>query len=604
LLASTAALCAALLPLGSLQVALRQRYLPVFIGACSVDVMGLLVALTLAPALAATLRPAGERSRRSPPRSRIRWPRAAGRVRPPWLLAAWGLLLVLSIRGFQRYVVQGEPAGHSRPSRELTAELELPRGGRMPATDSAALRLEAAVLGLPAVAHVVTRVWPQRAEVRVVFRDSGGSSRQGWLARDRLEAAARRIGGARVQVEGRGASVHPAPGRPPAYLIRVGGYSDAGVAKLAEAIGARLRRYPRVGAVDTHASARWDARGPERTVAVRLDPAALERQRVDSRLALAAIGAALEGQQPRAMLSLDGRELPLFISSPRHPPLDVASLAQFRLPARGGGSVPLAAVAAIEVATAVSRIERVDQEYERRVAWEFMGPARLGERVRDEVMRATALPPGYRLRLPDAGKPDASLRPALYRALAAGTVLSLLAAAAVLESLRAPAFLLAGLLAVVPAVLVGFTWSDTAFSRDALAGCLLAAGCIAGTPLILARRLHRARRSPRRPYPDWAAWRPAMLPPALLASGLAPFALWRDMPATALSGALLLPAVSAAAMAVAWAPLVLRACGRHGSARRLPQVRSGRAALIGWDQTQHGRSCESTSAHATVPGSG
>ena len=42
-------------------------------------------------------------------------------------------------------------------------------------------------------------------------------------------------------------------------------------------------------------------------------------------------------------------------------------------------------------------IEREDQQYRRSVRYEFRGPRKLGDRIRDAVISATALPDGYRV---------------------------------------------------------------------------------------------------------------------------------------------------------------------------------------------------------------
>ena len=43
----------------------------------------------------------------------------------------------------------------------------------------------------------------------------------------------------------------------------------------------------------------------------------------------------------------------------------------------------------------LARILREDQQYQRTVAWEFRGPRKLGDLIRDAAVEATELPPGF-----------------------------------------------------------------------------------------------------------------------------------------------------------------------------------------------------------------
>jgi multidrug efflux pump subunit AcrB len=588
---TSAMLAAALLPLLALDSEPRQRYLPLFAAALAVDAAGLLLAFTLAPALALH---ASDGWRWTAVPKRVWGDRDAARSPLPPVLVLAGLLAVSvwTARRFERYVPRGEPVPRQQADGMITARVEMPRGSTLPATAEAARRLEAAVLGQPAAGLVVTRVWPQSAELRVTLRD-GVNRGQGLALRARLEAVARQTGGAEVQVEGLGGSQHPAAVPPPRYFIRVSGYSERGVAALADQVATRLAGYPRVRSVDSHASTRWDPRGEEREVVVELDPLRLGRYGADAGEVSTALAAALEGQPPRAILESGERELPLYLSVRSTPPLALAGLGRFEVPLRAGGIIRLGSLAALHSGPAVSRIERIDQEYQRLVAWEFMGPARLGERVRAEVMRATALPVGYRLEPPQPARPEGeSSSFPLYRALAAGVGLTLLLSAALLESATAPLRLLVSLAAAATGVMAAFGPGATIFSRDAAAGCLLAAGTLPGLGLALAiptppawgRNSGGSRVRPGIPWKGGVA-----LPGLLLFAGLAPFVIRAAVLPPELSRALLLPPLGASAGMVLlatpalWAIPRLRGWGGYqtrfrANAARAPQV-TGRSAL-------------------------
>ena len=152
-------------------------------------------------------------------------------------------------------------------------------------------------------------------------------------------------------------------------------------------------------------------------------------------------------------------------------------------------------LATLDERRTLRRIVREDQQYQRIVAYEFRGPKKLGDRVRDAVARATVLPAGYTL------EPERSFRE--YEegelgqlALVAGLALLLvyMVTAALFESLRAPLIVLAA----VPLALIGvfllYFYLDETFTREAWIGVVMMAGIVVNNAILVVDRIGGLRR--------------------------------------------------------------------------------------------------------------
>jgi HAE1 family hydrophobic/amphiphilic exporter-1 len=174
--------------------------------------------------------------------------------------------------------------------------------------------------------------------------------------------------------------------------------------------------------------------------------------------------------------------------------MDMLALGEVMMVGGSGESVRLGDVASVREREVLSRITRVDQQYERTIAYEFRGPARLGDFVRDTIIAMTELPPGYTI----IGRRDFSFatedRRQIYNVLAMALVLVFMLTAALFESLRQPFVVLL----TVPMALVGvfliFFYANASFTREAYIGVIMMAGIVVNNAILLVDHINRLRR--------------------------------------------------------------------------------------------------------------
>ncbi|MGH7720006.1 MAG: efflux RND transporter permease subunit, partial [Gemmatimonadaceae bacterium] len=312
--------------------------------------------------------------------------------------------------------------------------------------------------------------------------------------KEQLVAYSLEFGGAEVRVIGYGPSFYGGGSSPPNYSIKVLGYNYETVREIAEELGRRLQRFSRIRDVDTNASGRWYQHDRATELVLRVDRSRLAVHQLTVRDLVQQVGAAVQGQTRNDPLRVGGEEVRLAVKREGHRQLDVRGLEDLLLPVYAGSAVRLGDVAAVEEREVLGRIVREDQQYQRTVAYEFRGPAKLGDRVHEVVMAATRLPDGYAL----VGKEDWSWgleeEEQIYGVLVVSLLLIFMVTAALFESVRQPVCVLL----TVPMALIGvfliFFYTGASFTREAYIGVIMMGGIVVNNAILLVDRVNQLRR--------------------------------------------------------------------------------------------------------------
>jgi multidrug efflux pump subunit AcrB len=118
--------------------------------------------------------------------------------------------------------------------------------------------------------------------------------------------------------------------------------------------------------------------------------------------------------------------------------VDVLELQELLIQTPAGQGVRLADVATLREREVLTRIVREDQQYQRYVSYEFRGPTKLGDRVRDAVIASTTLPEGYEIEGEQDWTWSTEEQQQVYTVLAISLVLIFMVTAALFESVRQP----------------------------------------------------------------------------------------------------------------------------------------------------------------------
>ena len=481
----------------------RVYYLPLAV-IIVLSVMGsVLVAFTFIPALVGKLLPARDPSalagaRRPPFYQRFYRGLVRRTLDWPWVTVAVPLVLLAgSFYLFENYVTRGRIWGWgSGESTYVTVNIRLPRGSDIQRTDELTRYFEDRLSQMPEVKQFVTNVRSGTySTTRVTFPDELEHTDVPVRIKEQLFAYSLGFARAKVRVYGYGPSFYGGGGGGGNYRIQVLGYNYEEVRNIAEDLGGRLRRFPRVRDVDTNASFGWGARdrATEFALVIRRDIAARNGMPVD-RL-VGQISSAVRGQVSGATIKIGGDEVRYDVKLEGNREVDLHELKKTLVLTPAGDPIRLGELVDIVERDVLATIRREDQQYERTVEYEFRGPYKLGDVTHKAVIEATSVPPGYTVKKADGyGFWSREDQTQIYMILAVAIFLVYMVTAALFESLRLPLCVLL----TVPMALIGvfllFFYADAHFTREAYIGVIMMGGIVVNNAILLVDHISRVRR--------------------------------------------------------------------------------------------------------------
>jgi hydrophobic/amphiphilic exporter-1 (mainly G- bacteria), HAE1 family len=230
---------------------------------------------------------------------------------------------------------------------------------------------------------------------------------------------------------------------------------------------------------------------------VDVDRARLALHNLTARDVVGYVGAAIAGRNRAggATIRVGGEEMELAVKLADARDMDLMGLENLLIPtATAREGVRLSDVATISERRVLNRVIREDQQYQRIVSWEFRGPAKLGDRVKDSVLNATQLPPGYSIKDRQLWSWSQEERAQIWGVIAVAIVLVFMVTAAVFESIKQPFCVLL----TVPMALIGvflvFFYTGANFTREAYVGVIMMSGIVVNNAILLVDHVNQLRR--------------------------------------------------------------------------------------------------------------
>jgi len=500
--AATLTTAIVLVPFLFLQGDLRLYYLPLAYAVGFSILASLFVAFTFVPTMASRLYARRNRQVAQSARS--------GADAPVYIRAYRGLLetsldhpwvvafICASVLGgsgwlFDEHVTRGTLwSGFWGQRTYISIQIRFPRGAGLERTDELTRAFEERIKTIPEVERFETQVLAQYASIRVTFPEELESTQIPVAIKEQMVAYSYQFTGAEVRVYGFGPSFYGGGGSPPNYRLKVFGYNYLQVQQIANELAGRLERFSRIEDVDPNASGRWFESDKEFEYFLAVDREALGLQSLTVEDLLTFVAANLPGDIGGQQLRIGGAELPFSVKLAGYDEFDLLALQDLRVPT-DDGEIRLADVAGIERRTVLAQILREDQQYQRTVAWEFRGPRKLGDLVRDVVLDATELPPGYKIEEDDRWRWDEDEQTQVYFALGFAILLIYMVTAGLFESLAAPFVVLLTLPLALIGVFLIFFFTGGTFTRTAYIGTIMMAGIVVNNAILIVYHIGELR---------------------------------------------------------------------------------------------------------------
>ncbi len=417
-------------------------------------------------------------------------------LRHPWLAV---LVAVLAFGGsyrlFDQYVTRGVLwGGMGGDETYVDVRISLPRGSDLERTDELARHFEEKLAALPEVERYVTNVRGTWGLIHVTFPDSLELTPVPVAIKEQMVAHSLGFTGADVRVYGVGPSfAYGGGGGAPNYSVTVLGYNYETVRAIAENLGRRLERLSRIEEVDTNASGSWFTRDRAQEYVARIDRSALDRYGLTVDELVQRMNAAVAGSFTTGRVKLGGEDVEYDVKLEGAEGMDVLALRETIVTVGDGTAIRLGDVLDLYPRRVLARVERENQQYRRRVAYEFRGPSRLGDLMRDRVVEATHLPAGYTLETSREWSWGEDEKRQIYLVLALSVLLVYMVTSALFESFRQPMCVLL----TVPMALIGvfliFFFLDASFTREAYIGVIMMGGIVVNNAILLVDHVNRVR---------------------------------------------------------------------------------------------------------------
>jgi HAE1 family hydrophobic/amphiphilic exporter-1 len=395
---------------------------------------------------------------------------------------------------FDKNVTRGVPwASFWGQQTYILITIQFPRGAGIDRTDELARAFEAKLATLPEPEQYVSYVMDQFAQIRVTFPDELEDSPVPPAIKEQMVAYSYGFSGVDVRVYGYGPSFYGGGGSPPNYRLKVLGYNYLTVRDIAGEIAGRLERFGRIQEVDPNASGSWFERDREFEITIAPDRTALETHDLSVEQLLSFVSANVRTEFGGSRLRIGGDEVPYAVKVSGYRDFDLQNLRELRVPVQEGGDLRLTDVARVEQRDVLASIRREDQQYERTVAWEFRGPIKLGDLVRDAVVDAMELPPGYRIDEDDSWRWSEEEWVQIWWVIGFALLLIYMVTAGLFESLLAPFVVLL----TIPLALIGvfliFFYANATFTDTAYIGAIMMGGIVVNNAILIVYHIGELR---------------------------------------------------------------------------------------------------------------
>ena len=502
-LAATLTTAAVLIPFVFLQGELRLYYLPLSFAVGFSILASLFVAFTFVPSLASRFTTVGEAVVSGGTKGAGREPfyiRGYRSVLSKALAHPFVVLMVCvgSLAGswhlFDTYVSKGGYwGGFGGDDTVIRIFIEFPRGAGLDRTDELARSFEARLSTMPEVRRYETIVQANYARIDVYFPEELELTNVPVAIKDQMVAYSYGFSGVDVRVYGYGPSFYGGGSSPPNYRLKVLGFNYLAVQDIAEQLAGRLERFSRIRDVDPNASRGWFTQDKEFEYFVEPQREELAAYDISVEELLGFVASNIRGAPQTSRIRIGGEEVQYAVKVEGYREFDFYDLSDLRVPIAANEELRLSSVAEVGRREVLANIRREDQQYERTVAWEFRGPRKLGDLVRDAVVDAMELPAGYTIDRDDQGRWTEEQTIQMWLVLGFSVLLIYMVTAGLFESLMAPLVVLLTLPLALIGVFLIFFYTDATFTDTAFIATIMMGGIVVNNAILVVYHIGELR---------------------------------------------------------------------------------------------------------------
>jgi len=301
------------------------------------------------------------------------------------------------------------------------------------------------------------------------------------------------MGGVRISISGFGDYYSTGGFSSTSYSSRITilGYNYLRVKELAEELGRRLLRNARIRDIDTNLAS-FFGRGREKQIVLRFDRERLAEYGLTSTQMVTFVQRYMSANTG-GRITYRGEEVDFLVKVAGYEDRDITELMNTQVNVPGGMRVRLSDLGEMSVEPVMGTINRQDQQYSRTVGYEFRGPFRMGEQVREQIMDAMILPNGYEFDETERIWQSEEEKQQLTLVLIFAVLLVYMLTAALYESFFHPFTIILTVPLALIGVFLGYFLFDKGFDQSAYVGVILMGGIVVNNTIILVDHINHLR---------------------------------------------------------------------------------------------------------------
>lgn len=378
----------------------------------------------------------------------------------------------------------------------LSVLLKLPRGGDFKLMENTIMLFEKNALKQGGLKKVETSIMKNQAIMLVSFTDQAIQKGIHHYLERALTSRAVMIAGMDVTVSGSGKGYSKTSDYDtPNLRLLLKGYNYSLLKKLARKIKKRISRHPRVKNVDSNAY-RLENYGHTETPMLKLElnRSALAGLGLNGNEVLSAIQLYTHESIPENRLLVSGREIIFQIKTLRNEDIELFDLHQTIFSLSGGRYFRMSDFSTVKSEPQKAFITKQDQQYEKVIAFDFIGSFSMAQKFLKKTVLHTSLPPGYKLEMENFSVNAGSGREKLFICIIFGLLLIYMVTAALYESFRNPFLIYLSIPAGFIGIFLLYSIFELTFTRNALIGVLFVSGIVVNNAIILISRYQRMQK--------------------------------------------------------------------------------------------------------------
>jgi HAE1 family hydrophobic/amphiphilic exporter-1 len=379
----------------------------------------------------------------------------------------------------------------------LVVMISTPPGTPIERTDEIIKEFEERALSKDYPKEVNTYVYPEEAYMIITFPKNIELSPAPYMLKEELINLATNFAGIGVGVYGfdpQGYYSSPYVGSWLPYRIKFLGYNFNKLKEITSNVEKTLLKNPRIKEVKT-VSSKWYWGGQDYyEFDVKIDREKLGIYGVTVEEILPHIYSNIKGRVTRAYLRIEGREWPLSLKIKGAEDTEIEKLKEVLVKTTKGEFIRLGDIISISETPIPGSIDREDQQFQRTVMWDYLGPYKAGERYKDALYKSLILPPGYSAKVDEPWRLTTEEERKLGLALFISLTLIFMILCAVYEDFVQPLVVMLSVPLALIGVFIAFIISKYPFDSSAYIGVILMSGVVVNNAILMVNHINLKRK--------------------------------------------------------------------------------------------------------------